>query len=94
MSIEGVRFGLAREGRRQIDDLVRRLKRNAETGELEAFLVPGHGGEDFQTALSYLQWVLGQLHDRGVAVRAQYRKLTAGLVFGLEIEPAEEAECP
>ena len=89
LSPQGVRVVVAREGRRQVDDLERRLRANAETDELEAFLVPGHGGPDFQMALAYLQWSLAQLSERGIPTRVRYRSTTSGVVFGLEL--AEEA---
>jgi glyoxylase-like metal-dependent hydrolase (beta-lactamase superfamily II) len=91
LSIEGVRVVLAREGRRQIDDLERRLRANVETGELDTLLIPGHGGPDFDLALAYMRWALRELHDRGIAVRVHYRNIQAGVIFGLELEPAEEA---
>ncbi|MFA9272364.1 MAG: hypothetical protein ACEQSX_16745, partial [Baekduiaceae bacterium] len=70
---EGVRFVVAREGRRQIDDIVLRLMVARRTGDLYALAVPDHGGPDFDLAMSYVQWVVGELTERGVKVAAPDR---------------------
>ena len=81
---EGVRVVVAREGRKQIDDLELRLLANRKTGDVEMFMVPDHGGPDFDLAIEYLQWTLRQLADRGVEVRVHYRPVENGVCFGVE----------
>ena len=73
-----------RHGRRVIDDLELRLLANRKTRELELFMVPDHGGPDFDRAVSYFQWCVRQLTDRGVDVRVYYRPAANGVVFGVE----------
>jgi hypothetical protein len=84
LSAEGVRVVVAREGRRQIDDLELRLMVNRKTGDLEAFLIPDHGGPDFDIAIAYFQWAMRELAERGVQVRIHYRPVPEGVVFGVE----------
>lgn len=86
---EGVRVIVAREGKAQIDDLERRLR--ALTGdEVEAMLIPGHGGPDFDAALAYMRWSLAELAARGIETHIQYRVTRNGVAFGVSI--AENAE--
>lgn len=81
---EGVRVVVAREGRRQIDELEMRLMVNRRTGDTEAFVIPDHGGPDFDVALGYFQWAIRELAGRGVQVRVHYRPAHNGVVFGVE----------
>jgi hypothetical protein len=57
LSIEGVRVVVAREGGKQIDEIELALLANTKTDDLLAFVVPEHGGPDFDSAMSYVQWV-------------------------------------
>jgi hypothetical protein len=82
LTAEGVRVIVAREGKRQIDELAARLRANRETGEVEAFVIPEHSGPDFDLALSYFQWCVKQLAQRGVEVRVHYRPAHNGVVIG------------
>jgi hypothetical protein len=91
MSIEGVRAIAVKEGRRHVDDLERRLRANVGTDDVEGFLIPGHGGPDFDAALAYLRWALAQLSDRGIQTRIHYRPTQQGVVFGVEIAEGGDA---
>jgi len=84
LSIEGVRVVVARQARRQIDDLELRLLANRKTGDVELFLIPEHGGPDFDLAIDYFQWCLRELAARDVKVRVHYRAVDAGICFGVE----------
>jgi hypothetical protein len=81
---EGVRLVVAREGRRRIDELEMRLMVGRRTGEVEAFVIPDHGGPDFDVALGYFHWAMRELAKRGVKVRVHYRPAHNGVVFGVE----------
>jgi len=84
LSHEGVRVVLAREGRKQIDELEMRLLCNRQTGDVELYLIPGHGGPDFDLAVDYFQWTLRQLSSRGVDTQISYRPVENGVVFAIE----------
>src|SRR5437870_4055449 len=84
MTPEGVRFVVAREGRKQIDAIELQLLAATKTDEVVAFVVPSHGGEDFDLALSHLQWVVAELAERGVKVAVHYRAVENGVVIALE----------
>lgn len=84
LTAEGVRVVFAREARKQIDDLELRLLANTKTDDLELFLIPDHGGPDFDLALAYLRWALGELAERGVKTRVHYRPTHNGVVIGVE----------
>ena len=84
LSPEGVRVVVAREGQRQITEIEMALLVNTKTDDLLAFVVPDHGGPDFDLAMSYLQWVVRELSERGVRVRVHYRPAANGIVLGLE----------
>jgi hypothetical protein len=84
LSIEGVRVVVAREGTKQITEIELALMVAKKTGELYALLIPGHGGPDFDVAMSYAQWVVRELTERGIRVRIHYRAVANGIVLGLE----------
>jgi hypothetical protein len=84
LSPEGVRVVVAREGRKQIDRIELALLVATKTNEVVAFVVPDHGGEDFDLALSYVQWVVAELTERGLKVAVHYRPTYNGVVVALE----------
>lgn len=84
LSAEAVRLIVARVGNEQIDDLAARMRANVGTDSIEAFLIPGHGGEDFQAAMTYFLWAQHQLTKRGIKVKVHYRPVPEGVVFGIE----------
>ena len=81
---EGVRFVVAREGRQQIDRIELALLANTKTDDVLGFVVPGHGGEEFDLALSYVQWVVRELTGRGIRVAVHYRPTENGVLLALE----------
>lgn len=80
----GVRYVVASEARRQIDDLELRLLANRQTGELEAFVIPELGGPDFDTAMAYFTWAMKELAAREINVKVHYRPTPEGVVFAVE----------
>jgi hypothetical protein len=84
MTPEGIRVVVDREGRKQIDRFELDLLAATKTNEVVAFVVPDHGGEDFDLALSYVQWVVAELTERGVKVAVHYRPTYNGVVVALE----------
>ncbi len=81
---EGIRVVVAREGRKQIDEIELALLAGTKDESVLAFVVPGHAGPDFDLALSYVQWVTAELTRRGVKVACHYRPTENGVVLGLE----------
>ena len=71
MTAEGIRLVVVRAGRKQIDRIELDLVKATKTDEVVAFVVPDHGGEDFDLALSYVQWVVAELTERGVLEAAR-----------------------
>lgn len=63
---------------------VGRLLANTKTDEVETFVVPGLGGPDFDVAMSYLQWVVAELTQRGIEIALHYRPTPEGVAIGLE----------
>jgi hypothetical protein len=84
LSPEGVRVVVAREGRKQIDQIELQLMVNTKTDDLLALVVPGHGGPDFDLAMGYVQWVVRELDERGIRVQVHYRPTYNGVVMALE----------
>ena len=84
LSIEGARVVIFREARKQIDALELRLLANRKTGDVELFLIPDHGGPDFDLAIEYFQWCLRELAARDVDVKVHYRPVENGVCFGVE----------
>jgi hypothetical protein len=84
LSHEAVRLIVVREGRNQIDDLELRLLANRKTGDVELYLIPDHGGPEFDLAIDYFQWCLRQLAERGVETQIHYRPVPNGVAFGIE----------
>jgi hypothetical protein len=84
LSPEGVRLIVVREGRKTIDALEMRLLLNRKTGDVEVYLIPGHGGPEFDLAVDFFQWTLRQLAERGVETKVHYRPVENGVAFGLE----------
>jgi hypothetical protein len=87
---EGVRFIVAREGERQVADLIRRLRENVGTGQLEVLLIPN--GPDLDAALAHLRWVLTELAERGMRTIVHPRIVPNGVAFGLELADADHAQ--
>ena len=81
---EGVRLVVLREGRKHIDRIELTLLANTKSDELYALMVPDHAGPDFDVAMSYAQWVLRELDERGVRVQVHYRAVENGIVLALE----------
>ena len=83
---EGVRLVVVREGRKQIDRIELDLLANTKRDQLSAFVIPGHGGPDFDLAMSYVQWVVRELTERGIEVAVHYRPTVdpEGVVLLLE----------
>lgn len=82
---------VAREGRKQIDRIELDLLAATKTDEVVAFVVPGHGGPDFDLALEYVRWVVAELTERGIKVAVHYRAVENGVVLALEdVTGAEE----
>jgi hypothetical protein len=90
MSIEGVRAVAAKEGERHVSDLIRRMRENASTGDLEVLLVPN--GPDLAVSLAYARWVVAQLSERRIRTRVHPRLVPNGVAFGLELEDADHAQ--
>jgi hypothetical protein len=84
MTPEGIRIVVAREGREQIDEIELALLAATNTNEVVAFLVPNHGGKDFDLAVEYVQWVVRELTERGIRVRVHHRDVENGIVLALE----------
>jgi hypothetical protein len=84
LTAEGARLIIAREGRRQIDELERRLLGNVGTNDVEVFVVPGHSGPDFDVALAHFAWALKELGKRGMRTRVHPRHIWNGVAFGVE----------
>jgi hypothetical protein len=81
---EGARFVVAREARRQIDRIELDLLVATKTDEVVAFVVPDHGGENFDLALEYVRWVVAELTKREIKVAVHYRPTYNGVVVALE----------
>ena len=81
---EGVRLAIVRESRLQIDELELQLLAATKTGEVVAFVIPDHGGPDFETAINYLSWCVRELTERDIEIRVHYRPNENGVVIGLE----------
>lgn len=82
VSFQRVHFVVARQARKQIDDLEMRLACNRHTGDVELFVIPAGPGLD--TALSYFRWAMSKLAERDVQVKIHYRPVEGGVVFGVE----------
>ena len=76
-----VRAIVVRHGRRVIDDLELRLLANRTTDDVELFLIPEHGGADFDLAIEWFRWCIAQLAERGVRTRVHYRPAESGVAF-------------
>jgi hypothetical protein len=88
LSHEGVRYVVARETRRMIDEIHLDLLTSHATGEAPSFVIPEHGGEDFDLAMEYVQFVTRELAERGMRVRVEYRPTYNGVVLALvDAEP-------
>jgi hypothetical protein len=81
---EGVRVVVAREGRKQIDELEGRLLLNRKTGDVELYVIPDHSGPEFDLAIAYFAWSLRELEKRDVQVRVHYRPVDDGVIWGIE----------
>jgi hypothetical protein len=84
LSPEGVRIVVAREGRRQVDEIHLALVASHATGELPAIAIPDHGGEDFDLAMEWVRWIVDQLSRVGMRVKVHYRPVFNGIVVALE----------
>ncbi len=84
LSPEGVRVVVAREGRKQIDEIELALLVGTKDDSVLAFVVPDHAGPDFDLALAYIQWVTAELTKRGVKIAVHYRPTENGIVLALE----------
>jgi len=84
MTHQNAHVVVLREGTRQINDLEMRLLANRATGDVELFLIPDHGGPDFDLAIEYVRWALRELAQRGVQTRVHYRAAENGVAFGVE----------
>jgi len=86
----GTRYGVSyqrvqnvvREGRQFIDRLELSLLRNVHTDDLEVYVVPY--GIDYQLAIDFFDWCVGELRKRDVEVKIHHRKSKEGVVFALE----------
>ena len=84
MTHQNVHAIVVRERTRHLNDLELRLLANRTTGDVELFLIPDHGGPDFDLAIEYMRWSLHELAQRGVRTRVHYRPTETGVAFGVE----------
>jgi hypothetical protein len=84
-SVEGARKLLEREAERQVALLHDEL---LMAGRLE-LAIPA-GGDQLEPALAHARWVVGQLRQRGLAVRVYVRAGLGVIALGLEHDLQEE----
>ena len=75
---------MVREGRTHIDRIELDLLATTKTDEVVAFVVPDHGGPDFDLAMEYVRWVVAELTKRDIKVAVHYRATSNGVVLALE----------
>ena len=86
MTPEGIRYLVAKEGRRTIDAIELDLLANTKRDQLSGFAIPGNSGPDFDAAMAYIAWVVRSLEERGLSIAVHYRPTydPPGVVLMLE----------